>query len=202
MLEKRQKGFGTLEIIVIVLFVILLGAGGWYVWHKNKNGVPVKATMSQGTQSKQPSTTADPSDGGKYLVIKEWGVRFSLPEDLQGDVRYGIETSTSDNTQTAWFEVGKLAKLPGSNCKLSTVEASEKSGQSGGIGSYILRTSNKVGADQEALLNSPNMQIENYWYSGGYGKYADSCMSNESYQQLASDTGMSLTTAFKSLKQL
>lgn len=71
----------------------------------------------------------DPSEGGKYLYIKEWGVRFKLPSDLQGKVVYATEnnidvtlpnpdqaTTKGDN---AYLTTEEFSSLPDSDCKLN-----------------------------------------------------------------------------------
>jgi hypothetical protein len=40
------------------------------------------------TNNSQQQTTDALSEGGKYLVINEWNVRFILPEDLRGTISY------------------------------------------------------------------------------------------------------------------
>src|SRR6266511_4038746 len=108
MKHNRQKGFSALAVIAIVAVLAAVSLIGWYVWNKNKKTEPGKTTTSQTTQNKQ----TDPSEGGKYLVIKEWGVRFPLPEELRGDVTYGIATLEPDNTQIVRFEINSIAQLP------------------------------------------------------------------------------------------
>ena len=63
--------------VILVSLALVSGAGylGWRAYDQNQK------TKNQQTQN-------DPSEGGKYLVIKEWGVRFLLPEELRGDIYY------------------------------------------------------------------------------------------------------------------
>src|SRR5688572_25912838 len=113
--KDSSRGFSLMIGLLIVLTLAVIGFASYFVWQKNKGDAKKSTTStSQNNQKKDNSDgnvkPNDPSEGGKYLVIKEWGVRFLLPEELRGDVIYGIETSS--NMQTAWFEVGKIAKLP------------------------------------------------------------------------------------------
>jgi hypothetical protein len=201
-MAKHSPGFSVVEVIVVLVIIAAAGFGGWYVWSKHHKDDSNKSnTSTQGNNENQNQTTADPSEGGKYLVIKEWGVRFKLPEDLKGQVTYGIRTST-DGAQVAVFEVASIAALPGSSCKLTDISSNGWSGKTGGIGSEIHRTTAKIGSDQEALFAFSNMHINNYWYSGLYGKGADACVNDESKQQLAGDTGRNLTFSLSSLEQV
>src|SRR6266480_1430280 len=91
-----------LWLMIITCFAVgaVFGFQRWQAWQLD-------------TQAKKAS------EGGKYLVIKEWGVRFPLPKELRGDVRYEIRpyfTGKDVPVETAWFEVVSVAKLPGSNC--------------------------------------------------------------------------------------
>lgn len=72
--------------LVLVILLLVLGIGGGILYSTNKKDTPKSQTPQ--TQITQPPPLTDPSEGGKYLVIKEWGVRFLLPEDLRGDVSY------------------------------------------------------------------------------------------------------------------
>lgn len=76
--------------LIFVLVVLLLAGGAGvaiYSWDKNRNN---QANTSQ--TSKQ----SDPSEGGKYLYIKEWGVRFKLPEELVNSVSYKPNALSTD----------------------------------------------------------------------------------------------------------
>lgn len=58
-LHKNQSGFGTVEIILIVIIIGLLGAVGWFVYDRNHN----KATPSPaGTTTTTASTATKPVD--------------------------------------------------------------------------------------------------------------------------------------------
>jgi cytoskeletal protein RodZ len=53
-MNKNQKGFGVIELLIILVILGLIGAGGWYVYHKNqKSKKPV--TTSQTAKKKAPA---------------------------------------------------------------------------------------------------------------------------------------------------
>lgn len=111
MKQRNEKGIAHLGVIIAAIVVVAAVAfGGWYVWQKNrddKNGNG--SNNSQNNQNEEPS---DPSEGGKYLVISEWSVRFELPEELRGDIYY--ETFTNSIGETgAVFASKKLDALVG-----------------------------------------------------------------------------------------
>lgn len=94
--NQSEKGLAHLGLILGAIFVLVaIALGGWYVWQKNKAGDrqsvdrpnASQTTHNTGNQNKKPT---DPSEGGKYLVITEWGVRFELPEELRDKVSYSM----------------------------------------------------------------------------------------------------------------
>lgn len=124
------------RLLTYILVLLVIGAtafGGWYLWLRNDS--------SQNNQAQK-----DPSEGGKYLIIKEWGVRFELPASLKGSVTYGLRKSDTGEfdlvkppgtkQEIAKFETTKLSSLPG-NCRL--FEESDGSGKNGGFGPALIR---------------------------------------------------------------
>jgi hypothetical protein len=104
---SRQKGFSTVEGLLVVIIVLLIGFIGYYVWHSNRQTDKVLDTSKTGSSSTAINSFADckmaagsivqesfpekcvTKDGKsftqptktpttKYLVIKEWGVKIPL----------------------------------------------------------------------------------------------------------------------------
>jgi hypothetical protein len=65
--SNKSRGFSALETIIVVIVVVALGLGGWYVWQRNPE---------------TPVDQSDFSENGSYLVIKEWGVEIPLTEEI------------------------------------------------------------------------------------------------------------------------
>lgn len=61
--KLNQSGFGAVEIILILVIIIGLGAGGYYVWHRNhKSYSPTSSNLTPTSQNNKytanpPSTT-------------------------------------------------------------------------------------------------------------------------------------------------
>lgn len=96
---QSQRGFGAIGVVVIILVIAVVAFAGWYVWNKNKKD-DTKPT-GQTAQNQNPpkpdeQKPADPSEGGKYLVISEWGVRFPLSDSLKGEVTYSLGDPVTD----------------------------------------------------------------------------------------------------------
>ncbi len=127
--KGQAQGFSTIEILVTILVLVAAGFGGWYVWHKNKNGVPVKATMSQGTQNKQPTTPADPYAGWKTYADKGTGsasgVSIKYPSDWEvatggnafaWEVQHATSPEASINVRFVFLDASKTAQQEWDDC--------------------------------------------------------------------------------------
>jgi hypothetical protein len=75
--------------ILLIIVLVLAGGVGWYVWDQNKKDNSVASSNSSISQ------TATSQNGSDYLAIKEWGVRFKLPENLKGDIDYKYDSTSN-----------------------------------------------------------------------------------------------------------
>lgn len=118
MKQRNEKGIAHLGVIIAALVVTAAVAfGGWYVWQKNGDDKTDKSNDSQGNNSQSNKESTDPSEEGKYLVIKEWGVRFELPEELKGDLL--TYESNTEASGTVLFASKRLNAMAGDNsCNL------------------------------------------------------------------------------------
>jgi type II secretory pathway pseudopilin PulG len=97
-MDVRQKGFTAIEMIIIVVAVLTLGFGGWFVWHANHKDAKV-ASKNTATAKKQSSDSTAQSQSGAggettYLKIPEWGVKLALTADTS-DAYYDDITASS-----------------------------------------------------------------------------------------------------------
>ena len=70
-MAKNERGFGAVEVLLIVVFIALIGVGGWWVWQKNQdaskpasntNTSAAPSTGNQGTSTPQKNTLSVTSD--------------------------------------------------------------------------------------------------------------------------------------------
>jgi len=73
-MKINQKGFSLVELLIAVVVLGLLGTIGWMVYDRQTN----ITSNSTNSQSKE--------DERKFLVIKEWGVKFPLVSSLESVV--------------------------------------------------------------------------------------------------------------------
>ena len=212
--QNKQKGFSIVEVLVAVVGVGVLAIGGWFVWHQSHQRTLDKSqttgantSTNQSPQSTQTSPTYDPSEGGKYLVIQEWGVRMPLSPDLQGDVIYGlrkvVDVSGGTDTaaiygQTVYFASKKLAAIKASpnNCGLRAGAQDDRTGQSDptsyeGPGPGLSRSLVRPHPYSKA-----DFQIGDYWYTY-FGEGSETCYGGSDGTQ-ESQFNQSVLTALKS----
>lgn len=75
-MKNNQKGFGALELIMIVVVVCLIGGVGWYVWQSKSmdtSTLETPATMSSETANK-------PEASNESLEISALGVKVNDPD--------------------------------------------------------------------------------------------------------------------------
>jgi len=181
---------------VIALIILLLAGGvaaGWYFWDKNYN--------QPTTNNTQTNKQTDPSEGGKYLYIKEWSVRFKLPDSLRSDIYYVIETLRSESGTAVDSEAARLAShsldnLPGSNCKLII---NEQKSVYGGMQLTISRSKDKLASDVLPSYTDANRQLgDGYYYSLSYGHA--SCADSPEAEQRQIEIIQQLIEPFKKME--
>jgi hypothetical protein len=69
-MKKRQKGFGAVELIIILLILLALVLGGWYVWSKMSKDKDAKATEKTATSS----ATGEDADTDATSPTEGWEV--------------------------------------------------------------------------------------------------------------------------------
>lgn len=157
----------VIGIVLVLVAAVCVTAGPWYMHVHQKQRVRDTATS--------PAPPA-PSTKVTYLSIPEWGVRFALPADLQGDITYGIrknvnlavgDASPPLYGDVAYFASKKLAALnvPANNCGLKSGafddlhQRSDPTSYDGGPGVSLERT--KVRQTPEL---SSDMAMHGYWF--------------------------------------
>ncbi len=174
--ETPRKSKRTALIVLAVLLAVILGLGGWLVSQKNNDDdEQAKSTLTEEVEQKQEQKEEqrDPSEAGKYLVIEEWGVRFPLPEELRGDVEYGVFTESSGE-QSVHFIINEIDQLPGSNCGLE--ERAGYQGGSGILGGVVdLHRKRTRYPTETSVRYDAEISLGEYWYY--VGSMRDACFS-------------------------
>jgi Tfp pilus assembly protein PilV len=119
-MKKTQSGFALVESLLIILILVIIGFGGYYVWHTQKQTDKTLDTAAA-TSQKAAQTESNNAATLKYLTIPEWGVKGAYTGNV--DLTYKI---TSDDIGETW------AQLSSKQLKAAAPECDEQS-QMGGI---------------------------------------------------------------------
>lgn len=109
-MRNKQKGFGLVPVLMVLILVSVIGFAGYYVWnnqYKKKETTqqpetqkPINTNSVKPTETTKPSTSADNQN---YLVIKEWGVKIPLTSDIE-DAGYTINPNgPAETEQSVWI---------------------------------------------------------------------------------------------------
>jgi hypothetical protein len=99
-MKRDQKGFSSVEGLLILIIVGLIGFVGWYVWNsKNKTGETISNTNKSSTST--VAATKIPSDWALY-ENKTLGISFAYPKN------WTFVDKSKTPTETKSYYVGEL----------------------------------------------------------------------------------------------
>jgi uncharacterized protein (UPF0333 family) len=88
MKKLNSKGFGAVEVVILIVVIGVVAFGAYYVGHRTKSNdktVTSPATSANAKTSTSTTTTATPaSDTTAYVTIKEWNVKIPQNNVPQG----------------------------------------------------------------------------------------------------------------------
>lgn len=109
----NAKGFGAVEVLLALVVLVVVAAGGAYVYHKDhKTKAPVSSSTGTTSTSKtgKTSTSSKPATTqGTYLDLTQEGVKFLLTDSVSdavyapyvspvpGSAVYGLSTQKLQN---------------------------------------------------------------------------------------------------------
>jgi hypothetical protein len=161
----KQSGFSIVAFVVLLAVIVAAGLGGWLVWHKHQQAhdtAPLGTTAKPARLQPQQMGT-DPTDGGTYLVITEWDVRIPVPDQLKGDIAYGIYTQKSGDQNAYFASKALIQKAPDSYCALKQVTDENGQGISGGTFALERTKQKPEPFNAQSFYNDAT----GYWYTPG-----------------------------------
>ena len=175
--KRTQRGVGAIAIVATIVIVLLAGAVGWYMLaHADNNQKSSKSSANKTVQS-----AADPTQGGKYLVIKEWGVRFKLNDALKDDLYANTANSPLGNS-LAIFGSKKLDGMVSDNA--CAYHLNEDGTTTGGLSTVLSRINfnqpNQYSVDYYKSQFNHIAEISSYDYSLSKETSKPSCSSSSS----------------------
>lgn len=103
--RTKQSGFGIVQALIIVVIIVAIGAGGWFVYQHNRT----QSTDAAGNPTGQ-QTNNTPTQSVSYLTITEWGVKLPLTSGIK-DAYYTVGTGSVDQNgqpNTMWLGLRSL----------------------------------------------------------------------------------------------
>jgi hypothetical protein len=162
-MKKTQKGFAVVESLLIILILVIIGFGGYYVWQTQQQ---TNKTLDQASATSQKTAATKPlgSSGSKYLTINEWGVKIPLTEPI-ADAYYVLN---SDRPDVAYVSLGKYKNT-------------ECSAENTTVAAYFRFTADEVdqlGGTTYLSERPDSVKIGNYYYSVDHPQAACSTTSS------------------------
>ena len=159
MKKLDSKGFGALELVLILLVVIVLGGVGYYVYRNHS-----KKTQTVSTQA---ATTTPSQD----FEVDSWGIMIPLTGNLVG-VKAGTVNDSGYSATDQSVDVVAPALDSTWTCEASA-------GVKGIIGSVSRTTKDKRSGPGEPLVSK---KVGTYTY--GYEAGGANCTTDPLYQQM------------------
>lgn len=105
-MKNNQKGFSTVELVLVLIIVGLVGFIGWYVWDTKKDTDNESSTTQTSTSTASngnlSKTYTDAKDGTKFSYPEDWKLDIEKQDDLQPGSVSGTLTSPSGKVELAY----------------------------------------------------------------------------------------------------
>ncbi len=190
--KEISAGFGLVEALLIIIAAGIVGFGGYYIWHNQRN------TKSTTTSTSQTAKTTTKSMAGGKFVFKELKVQITLPDNLK-DLSYTAEQGTSvtgAKTTFLYLSSTSFAKVL-KECYSNASEAPSASfGALGRVEGQYPHDASRDNTDGALLKQFPSFYID-----GSYPNGITTCDKAGAQEKLAGTTARnlyaSLVNAFK-----
>jgi hypothetical protein len=210
MRKVNDKGFSAVELVIVILVFILIGAVGYLVYKDRHTTVPKVVAVTKTTGSKSSSNTVakatNTSSKGNF-AIPEWGLIGNYTGPLT--IKYVVDTSS---VKTAYFTSSELTTADSSQgCGIDVSNTDPTNGQTyhfgggGTIGRYLA-------TDIFPTEGPPAETVQSFIKNGGTAIYAKvgqyyyiytpmqgPCSSNPQAQQVQQQTIKAVEDLTKSL---
>src|SRR5690606_38753025 len=107
-MKNNQKGFGILELLVLIILVTIIIVMGWMIYNKDKSSdsatendshnSEVQKTENDSEAKTEAETDIETIKETEFFEIKEMGVKFKITPKLEG-----LYYHTSEDGDTVYF---------------------------------------------------------------------------------------------------
>lgn len=79
-MNKHQRGFGIIEIILVVVILLLVASLGYFAWHSFTKPVSTPPVHSSASSTPaNPDQTTTPADSMQTVKINDYHIQFTVP---------------------------------------------------------------------------------------------------------------------------
>ena len=166
---KEETGFTAVEMLLSLIIVVMITFVGYYIYNTQKTANATYKAVSNAAQASVPKSTKKAVASGKdnpttpfYLVIKEWGVRVTLPSAIT-DAKYAFSPGSISNEDSFFAGLGtvSLTKLS-ANCSPETTGVGGVARQNTTSHDANVKSQAQNGSD----ITNPvySLRVGNYYY--------------------------------------
>lgn len=95
---KNEKGFGLVEVLLIIVIIVFVAVGGWYIWQSNnKPGNNISPAPGQ-------SVETDPYKGWESYTLKYEKFSIKYPSTFKLTDNSAISEASTPGTDRVQFE--------------------------------------------------------------------------------------------------
>ncbi len=177
---RDQKGFGGMELILVLVLIALIGAGGWYVYKNRQNDNTPPAASESSEQAEQESSPEEEDESDNWLEFTSaqdtyrlripdgWHLIHQTDADLlyaeeAADLEYAVGSEVLIEERTG----GRDGTLPFvvayEEAGMRTFEGYESQGAASAAGLEGTRYRREVTEDPE-IMGPPKGSIEYGYY--------------------------------------
>ena len=128
-IKNKESGFGTLEVVLILVIVVLIGAVGWVVYkNHNKQANLNNSANNQPNGGKGGGTGSDkgPQTGPaktEVFLIPEWKLSAEIPTPPEDAALIQYKLTTVNSEAVANFTTQELIDSDKTNCTADNAPA-------------------------------------------------------------------------------
>jgi hypothetical protein len=154
-MQRNQKGFMVIEILMAI---IVIAFGGYWVWHNHQNKKTASSNISANDSALASSQAlSNATSKTPYLTVKEWGVKIPITTNTPG-LSYTIHTIDPKYKAVARIRTSAFNSFdPQKECSLDIVR--------GLTGDYVINNNrSKTTDDTFGAWYSKKDNLPTYYY--------------------------------------
>jgi Tfp pilus assembly protein PilV len=218
LMDKNQKGFSVVEILIIVVVLGLIGFGGWYVWNRNstKKSEGTKTTQQAEAPASEAEEEEAPDPTAGWVAYSNEPGDFSFKHPATWVQAANPERCSEGLVLFAPVQesLGRCASESGGQIQVSSVPGDERPSYAFNEAYYKNKTNEAVtvegvagsklsatvsGMEQEVFVGSwpDNTKLVRYVFFTKNKTYLATYVQQPTYPDALSDFNLLVTKTFK-----